>query len=397
MPGSGRRPLLAFGAVSFVYFSYAGLFSTYAPLWFQSLGYGTLAIGALASAQSATRLFGPYAWGWFADHGGRRVRMLRIAIGGALVSAVGLLVPGGYGWVGAVTVALFICTSGVIPISDALLAQFVSRDGALDIGRYGRVRVWGSIGFVVTVIGSGALLQRAGIGAFPILVIGLLSLLLVTGLRVPAIAEVPQPTPATRGALDVLREPLVAWFFGGVFFTVLAHTGLYAFLSLYLLGLGYSKTAIGLIWSVGVAAEVSWFWFQGRWIGRLSPHAWLVVAALVTALRFALTACFGALPAVLVLLQCSHALTFAAQHSACIAVITRHFPGRFRGRGQALYAVLGYGASGVVGGLAGGALSQAWGFAAVFWGGALAGALGAGCAARAWRLAGAGPARAATV
>jgi len=70
---------------------------------------------------------------------------------------------------------------------------------------------------------------------------------------------------------------------------------------------------------------------------------------------------------VLVFAQILHAVTFAAQHSACIAVISRHFPGRLRSRGQALYTVLGYGASGVLGGVAGGALSERFGFAAVFW------------------------------
>ena len=65
--------------------------------------------------------------------------------------------------------------------------------------------------------------------------------------------------------------------------------------------------------------------------------------------------------------SCCTRVTFAAQHSACIAVISRHFPGRLRGRGQALYTVLGYGASGVLGGVAGGALSERFGFAAVFW------------------------------
>ena len=78
-----------------------------------------------------------------------------------------------------------------------------------------------------------------------------------------------------------------------------------------------------------------------------------------------------------------HALTFAAQHSACIAVITRHFPGRLRGRGQALYAVLGYGASGVIGGIAGGALSQTLGFPAVFWSASAAALAAAWCGRRA--------------
>jgi PPP family 3-phenylpropionic acid transporter len=378
-----RRTLFAFGSVSFAYFSYAGLFGTYAPLWFQSLGFGTLAIGALASLQSSTRIFSPYAWGWLADHSGRRTQLLRLATAGALVCALGFFVSPRYGWIATVTVALFVCTAGVIPISEAALAHFVSHGPTLDAGRYGRVRVWGSIGFIATVVGSGALLQAVGVQAFPWLTVALLAALLAAALRLPAVAEAPHGSDDAPGALAVLRQPVVAWFFGGVFFTVLAHTSLYAFFSLYLVSLGYSKTAVGLIWAVGVAAEVAWFWFQGAWLARRSPHDWLTLAALVSVLRFAATAAFGSVPALLVAVQCTHALTFAAQHSACIGVINRHFPGRLRGRGQALYTLLGYGASGVIGGIAGGAVSEAFGFGTVFWGASGAAALAALCAARA--------------
>jgi MFS transporter, PPP family, 3-phenylpropionic acid transporter len=380
------RALFAFGSVSFAYFSYAGLFGTYAPLWYQSLGFGTLAIGVLASLQSATRLFSPYAWGWLADHTGQRTRLLRIAVALALTCAFGYFVSPVYGWVAAVTAGLFVCTAGVIPISEAALAHLVSHGMTLDARRYGRVRVWGSIGFILAVVGSGVLLQAVGVQRFPWLVITALALLLVAALRLPVVVEAAHGSEAAPGALAVLRKPVVAWFFAGVFFTVLAHTALYAFFSLYLVWLGYSKTQVGLIWAVGVVAEVVWFWFQGRWLARWPTHAWLTIAALVTALRFALTAAFGAQPLLLVLAQCTHAITFAAQHSSCIGVINRHFPGRLRGRGQALYTVLGYGASGVIGGLAGGAVSESLGFEAVFWGAGGAALLGALCAARAWAL-----------
>jgi MFS transporter, PPP family, 3-phenylpropionic acid transporter len=390
MPGSAgapsKRALFAFSAVSFAYFSYAGLFGTYAPLWFQSLGFSTLAIGALASLQSATRLFSPYAWGWVADHTGQRTRLLRIAVALALASAIGFFVSPLYGWIAAVTLALHTCTAGVIPISEAALAHFVSHGETLNVGRYGRVRVWGSIGFILAVIGSGVALQGLGVQAFPWLVMALLTLLLVAALRLPVVTEAAHGSEASPGALGVLRQPAVAWFFAGVFFTVLAHTSLYAFFSLYLVSLGYSKTAVGLIWALGVAAEVAWFWFQGRWLMRLSPQVWLLLAAGVSVLRFAVIAAFGATPWVLVLAQLTHAVTFAAQHSSCIGMINRYFPGRLRGRGQALYTVLGYGASGVIGGLAGGALSEAFGFAAVFWAASAAAGLAVLCCWRALRL-----------
>ena len=368
--------------MSFAYFAYAGLFSTYAPLWFASLGFSTLAIGSIASLQSATRLFSPYAWAWLADHSGQRIRLLRWAVGLSLFCSLGFLIVPQPGWVVWITVALFVCTAAVIPISESALAQLVSPDGALDTRRYGRVRVWGSVGFVMAVMLSGFALEGLGVTWFPALVVALLAGLMLAVMRLPAVADPPHAADAPQGALSVLREPVVAWFFAGVFLTVLAHTSLYAFFSLYLDALGYSNSAVGLIWGVGVAIEVLWFWFQSRWIRGLTMHGWLVLAALVTALRLAGVALFGGIAWVLVLTQFTHAITFAAQHTACIAVINRHFPGRLRGRGQALYAVLGYGASGVVGGVAGGALSEALGFAAVFWAASVAALAAALCG---WR------------
>ncbi|KNZ34282.1 MAG: hypothetical protein AD742_02570 [Methylibium sp. NZG] len=392
-----RRALIAFGSVSFCYFGYAGLFNTYAPLWFSSLGFSTLAIGGLASLQAGTRLFSPYVWGWLADHTGQRAELLRLAVGLSLLCALGLLVPplagwNHHAWITVVVVALFICTAAVIPISEASLAQLVSHgDGVLDTRRYGRVRVWGSVGFVLAVSASGFALQWLGVGWFPALVIGTLVLMLVAVYRLPAVSEPAHTEQTAQGALAVLRRPVVAWFFAGVFLTVLAHTSLYTFFSLYLVSLGYAKGTVGLLWAVGVVLEIGWFWFQSRWSQRLSTHGWLVLAAAVTALRFAAVAAFGQVGWVLLLTQCVHPITFAAQHTACIAVISQHFPGRLRGRGQALYAVLGYGASGVLGGVAGGALSDAHGFSAVFWAASGAAVLSAMCCWRALVLERAAP------
>jgi PPP family 3-phenylpropionic acid transporter len=108
-------------------------------------------------------------------------------------------------------------------------------------------------------------------------------------------------------------------------------------------------------------------------------------AGALSVLRFVLTAAFGSVALVLVAAQLLHAVTFAAQHAACIVLINRHFPGPLRGRGQALYTVLGYGISGVIGGVGGGWLSSRFGFAAVFWAAVVAAALGWACALRSAR------------
>jgi PPP family 3-phenylpropionic acid transporter len=185
----------------------------------------------------------------------------------------------------------------------------------------------------------------------------------------------------------VLRQPVVLWFFAGVMLTVLAHSSLYAFLSLYLDRQGYGKAAVGAMWAVAVAAEIAFFALAGRRFERVDPYRWLVWAALASALRFALTAAFGVHAAVLVVAQLMHALTFAAQHMACTTLIASHFPDRLRARGSALYSTLGYGIPGVVGGVAGGLLSERLGLEAVFWAAAICGLASAACCAQAARAA----------
>ena len=370
-------PLLRYAALSFTYFAAIGLFNPYAPLWFQSLGYSTLVIGSIAALQSWTRVLGPYVWGWFGDHTGRRVELIRIAATGSVLAAAGLLgvreaVP-----VALVTGLLFVANGGVVPLYEAMLAQLLNTGAGVDPARYGRVRVWGSVGFIAAVTAFGALLERFGIGVFPGFVLAMNVLLLVAAMRLPATRDDAVHDEAAPPVLPLLRRPEVAWFFASTFFTVLAHTSLYAFFSLYLVSLGYGKGAVGALWAVAVGMEIAFFWMQGRWFALLTPPRWLQWVAVLTALRFAAVASAGFLPVLLVLAQLTHAVTFAAHHAACITLVQQFFPDRLRGRGQALYTTLGYGFSGVLGGIGGGWLISHMGFATVFW-------VAAACGLAAW-------------
>ena len=376
-------PLPAFALLSFCYFATIGLFNPYAPLWFKDLGFSTLAIGGIAALQSCTRIVGPYAWGWLGDHTGRRVFLIRLACIGCVVSAASLLLVESLWPVAAVTALLFLANSGVVPLYETSLAHLLSNRQGLDAGRYGRVRVWGSVGFIASVMAYGFVLERLGVQAFPWIVAGMNLLLLWAATRLPRGHEQvahDEPPPAV---LPLLKQPEVAWFFASIFFTVLAHTAVYAFFSLYLVHLGYGKAAIGALWAVAVAVEILFFWTQGRFFGRLSPQGWLQLVAAVTTARFAATAGAGHLAWVLVLAQMSHAVTFAAHHAACISMVHRLFPGRARGRGQALYTILGYGLSGVLGGFGGGWLIEHLGYEVTFWVSAAAGALAWFCA---WKM-----------
>ncbi len=376
-----------FAALWLCYFGFNGLFMPYSPLWLSQLGYSTLAIGAFAALQSWTRIVAPYGWGWLADHGGRRVALLRLA------AAISALAAGALWWVrdagvwplALVMAVLFLANGAVTPIAETLLLKHLHDGTGLDAHRYGRVRLWGSIGFVASVLLSGVVLQGAGIAVLPLLCFVLMVLLVVATWRLNATAESSPQAPVRALVWPVLRRPAVIWFFAGVMLTVLAHSALYAFFSLYLAELGYAKVWVGALWAVAVGAEIVFFAVAGRFFARLDMHHWLVLAALASALRFAATAAFGGVAALLLLAQVLHCITFAAQHMACTGLIARHFPDELRARGSALYSVLGYGIPGVLGGLAGGLLSEQLGLGAVFWAAALVSLAAAACSAMAAR------------
>ncbi len=380
-----RQALLPFAALSASYFAHIGFFNPYLPLWLKDMGLSLVLISVLTSVQATTRLFAPYIWGWLSDHTGERIKLLRLGAAVALAAGCLLWLPLSPLWLGLVLLLMFTHTSAMMPMSEAAMAHLVSQGGAFDAQRYGRVRLWGSVGFLVTVLLAGAWFEAFGMHQFPTMTILSLLAVLLSTLWMPDQREA-APVEQVRPAVGpVLRQPPVFWFFASAFFHVLSHIGIYVFFSLYLDALGYSKTLIGVMWAVSVLVEIGWFFWQSRWLQRLPLTGWLLLCSATMLLRMLLTAAWADVLLVLVLAQALHAITFAAHHTSCVALVSHHFPGRLRGRGQALYTVIAYGFPGVIGGLLGGILSERWGLASVFWASALTSVLAMAASYKVWR------------
>lgn len=363
-----NRPLWPFAALSAGYFAHIGFFNPYLPLWLKDLGFSLLTISWLVAMQSATRLVAPYAWAWLSDHTGRRVLLLRYCATVALLASLGLWWATGLSALFWVLLLMYVHTSGMLPLSEAVLAHRVTHEGQFNAQLYGRIRLWGSLGFLVTVLLAGHWFEQQGLGSFPMWASATLAVVVLSVWLMPELGDPVPPGPQPKEAVwPLLRHPQVRWFFVGMFFHILAHVFVYIFFSLYLDSLGYSKSIIGLLWGFAVVVEIVWFFTQGRWLPRLSLPSWLLLAAGLMALRMGMTAGWGHVLWVLFVAQGLHALTFAAHHSVSIALISEFFPARTRARGQALYSVVGYGLSGVVAGLLGGWASTTLGLQSVFW------------------------------
>lgn len=332
------------------------------------MGFTLITISLLVAMQSATRLVAPYAWAWLSDYTGKRVWLLRYCAVAALMASLALWWASGVSGVFWVLLVMFLHTGGMLPLSEAVLAQRVSLNGQFNAQLYGRIRLWGSMGFLVTVLWAGYWFEQQGLSSFPMWSSATLLLVVVSVMLMPEMTEKAPAMPQPPGEMArLLKQPRVRWFFLGMFFHILSHIFMYIFFSLYLDSLGYSKTIIGMLWGFGVVVEIAWFFTQGRWLPLMPMTGWLTLASALMAGRMLVTA---SLPNVLWLLfavQALHAITFAAHHSVSIALLSEFFPARTRARGQALYSVVGYGMSGVVAGLLGGLVSSYWGLYSVFW------------------------------
>ena len=343
---------LNFALFFFAYYGYVGVFSPYASLYFADRGLSVTQIGILMSLMQVMRIFGPNVWGWVADQSRRRVLVLRLTSVAAALTFCGMFVGQSFMFFFALMVTVNLFTSAQGPISEALMLSSMRGD----LTHYGRVRLWGSVGFIVLVTLSGYALDWQGIELMPW--IALLMLVMVTSVTF-SLHEEPatqhaQPSNSVR---ELLSRKSVLSFFASTFLMIAAHSSLYVYYSLYLSDMGYSKSVIGLMWSLGVIAEILFFFYQAPLFRRFGVRKLMLFSLAIAVIRFLMIGWGAQSLAVLLVAQVLHAATFGVHHSASVATLQRWFAGPLQARGQALYISISYGLGGTVGGLL---LSACW-------------------------------------
>lgn len=333
----------------FAYFCHLGAFVAYFPLWLDARGFSPAEIATVLTLPAVMRVVAPAAWGWIADlrstrlFGGRRglVALLSTmaAASLALLSAAGDLRA-----VFACVALTALFTSAVLPLVDAMTLNVL---GAR-VGGYGAVRLWGSVGFIASVLAVGALLDHAPVTLLLPIVVGWMLVASASAVALPQGAA-PSAEPGAPGIGRLLRDPRVAALFAACFCMTAAHGALYAFYSIYLVEAGYSKAIVGLLWTLGVVAEIALFLALPALFRRFTLRAMLLASFAAAVVRFAAIGWGVDSLALLVLAQLLHALTFGAYHSASVAAVHRLFTGALAVRGQALYASISYGLGGMAG------------------------------------------------
>ena len=366
MPAPGATPYWRLSGFYLFYFAGLGALIPYWGLYLQDLGHAPDAIGELMALLLATKIVAPNLWAWLADRSGRRVRIVRAASLAALVCFAGVFLGSSFAWLALVMVAFSFFWNASLPQFEALTLGHLVEDPH----RYGFVRVWGSIGFIASVIALGLLFDAVGRASLPWLVLGLFGLVWVVSLSVPD-AATPQVAASPAPLRRVLARPEVVALLVTCLLMQASHGPYYVFFSLHLDRAGYDQQLIGLLWALGVIAEIGVFLVADRLLRRWGVRRLLIASLLLTVLRWWLIAELVDALGWLLLAQLLHAASFGVYHLAAIQLVHRYFPAPHQGRGQALYSSVSFGAGGALGSLLGGYLWSTLGAGAAYHGAAL--------------------------
>jgi len=345
----------------FFYYAFVGMFSPYWSLYLQSIHFTPIEIAILMSIQPVMRMVAPNVWGWLADHTGQRLLVVQVAATLSAVFYFGVFLTTSFWGLFLVLTLMGFFWSASMPLVEATTLSYLGKNTA----HYGRIRSWGSIGFIVAVVGLGYAFDYIAIvwllWAGLVCEIGIL----IFARQIPK-TEVLAHHTDHQPIRQIVMQPKVLALLGACFLMSVAHGPYYTFFSIYLVEHGYTKTAVGALWALGVICEIGVFFLMPALVKRFGFTRILLISFSAAVLRFMLIGWTVDVVGLLLFAQVLHALTFGAYHAASVGLVHEYFKGRHQSKGQALFGSFTYGAGGVLGGLASGPIWQHWGANALY-------------------------------
>lgn len=332
----------------FFYFFFCaliGVMMPYISVYYKSIGLSASEIGRLMSTFTLSGILIPHFWGWLTAKIGLPKRILQFAILGCFIAVI----PFNWNdqfetlWLLTCTMALFY--SALIPMTDSLAVRSIRN---LDVP-YTRLRVGGSIGYVVAVAGGGFLIGQFGIAIVIPTMCVCLALAVVTSFFLKEQAYEVSTQKESISFLSLVKTPESMLFFVLAFLAFMSHAPFNVFFAVHLSNLGYSGEHIGLLMALGVVIEIVLFLFFGNTIKHFHVVHIITLCFICGIVRWFLVGWFASNVWVLVFTQLLHCITFALFHMVSIEQIRRLFPERFAGQGQAMYSAFAIGLGGGIG------------------------------------------------
>ncbi|WP_239923495.1 MFS transporter [Agaribacterium haliotis] len=345
-------PWWRLSALYFLYFAVIGALTPYWGLYLQSLNFSSESIGFIAATPLLVRIFAPNLWAFFADRSARRVKVLRIGCCLAALAFSPLLIIK-QAWSVALTMAIYaIFWNAILAQAESLTLSFLAER----FRSYGRIRLWGSVGFIALVLLLGWAFTYISLSFLPAIVSVLLLLLALISFSIPASAQQHTCTSDAQAFWSQLLKPELAVFFLCCTLLHASHGPYYVFFSIFLEQHGYSRLSIGFFWTLGVIAEIVLFAYTSRFIRRYSLYSLLLFSLILTSLRWLALPYAAHCSAALFVVQLLHAFSFAACHCVAVEFCRRFFGEQRQSRAQAFYSSVSFGLGGSIGAAASGLL-----------------------------------------
>jgi PPP family 3-phenylpropionic acid transporter len=338
-------------AFYFTFFVYGGAYVAYFPLYLASRGLNAVEIAWVLALPPLARTFAPAAWGWLADATGAH---RGIVVFSCAVSAAAFTFLPFTSHIALLIALMSVLSAGALPLVEAITLGSLARQPGPQLGNYGPIRLWGSVGFIAVVLAGGAWLDFQPVSVLPAALAVFMLFTLGAALALPPGNSRPQAEAVRLRFTPEVRSLLAAGFC-----MALAHGALYAFFSLYLEQHGYSGTMIGMLWTLGVLAEIVVFVFLPQLFRRYALSSILAASLGCAILRFLAIGWATDQLWIVLLAQLLHAATFGSFHAASVAAVHRVFPPTAQATGQTLFSSVSYGA-----GAAAGTLLAGWGWQA---------------------------------
>lgn len=333
----------------FVYFSSLAGLSPYFGLFLTKIGCEPRQVGELMAIILFTKLIAPNIWSWIGDSTGLHITLVRFGAIAAIFCFLGIFIDHSYDWLAVVFFCFSFFWNAILPQMEAMTLFYLGKQ----VDRYSHIRLWGSIGFIVTVIGLGKLFDSIDVLWLPTFILILLSGIFLSSLLISE-KKVVHKTHSLLSIRQLLRRPPIIALFSCCFLLQASHGAYYTFYSIYLEDAGYQRSIIGQLWALGVIAEVVIFMVMHRIFAHFGLHTLFIITFTVAAGRWLFIAFGVQSVTIIIFAQLLHAVSFGLFHGVSIQFIHRYFSGNLSARGQALYASIGFGAGNGLGSLVSG-------------------------------------------
>lgn len=356
--------IAALRTLQFVNYATVITLNAYFPLYFNSIGYTNLQIGALMSVGPLLAIVANMLVGVLSDRIRNLRLMMSLLLSGQILTMALLLPTKEFSFVAVILAVFYLFQTPMIPVLDSASLLASARMNR----SFASIRLFGSLGAAISSVGFGYLLNHFGsLWTVPIALASVAVAFAVSRLIGDYQSNLKKFEFA--GLAQVMRKATTLAFFAVIMLVSIAHRMNEGFLSLAMREIGAPDALIGYGMLVSGICEIPMFFVLAKFGHRFRELPLLAFASLMYALRLALMAVADE-PWMMIALQGMHMLTFAIFYITALRFMQAIIPDEYRASGMGVFTIFWAGMAGLVTGALGGWLFDAFGHAAVFLSGA---------------------------